>query len=76
MDWACRKNVEKLNMYNLLVGKPEATKRIGRPRRRLVNNIRVDLGVVGWGDVNWIGLAQNRNKRKVLVNSLMSFWVP
>jgi hypothetical protein len=52
---------EKKNAYRLLVGKPEGKRPLGRPRRRWVNNIRMDLGEVGWSDVDWIGLAQDRN---------------
>jgi hypothetical protein len=48
---------EKRNAYRLLVGKPERKRPLGRPRRRWVDNIRMDLGEVGWGDVDWIGLA-------------------
>jgi hypothetical protein len=46
----------------LLVGKPEGKRPLGRPRRRWVINIRLDLGEVGWGDVDWIGLAKDRNR--------------
>jgi hypothetical protein len=49
---------EKKNAYRLLVGKSEGKISLGRPRRRWVDNIRMDLGEVGWGDVDWIGLAQ------------------
>jgi hypothetical protein len=52
---------EKRNAYRLLVGEPEGKRPLGRPRRRWVDNIRTDLGVVGWGNVDWIGLAQDRN---------------
>jgi hypothetical protein len=52
---------EKRNVYWLLVGKPEKKKPLGRPRRRWTDNIRMDFGEVGWGDVDWIGLAQDRN---------------
>jgi hypothetical protein len=54
--------VEKRNAYSLLVGKPEAKRPLGRQRRRWVDNIRKDLGEVGWSDVDWIGLAQDRNR--------------
>jgi hypothetical protein len=58
---------EKRNAYRLLVGKPEGKSPLGRPRRRWVDNIRIDLGEVGWGDVDWIGLAQDRNRwREIL----------
>jgi hypothetical protein len=53
---------EKRNSYRLLVGKPEGKRPLGRPRRRWVDNIRMDLGDVGWGDVDWIGMAQDRNR--------------
>jgi hypothetical protein len=51
---------EKKNEYRLLVGKPEGKRPLGRPRRRWMDNIRMDLGEVGRGDVDWIGLAQDR----------------
>jgi hypothetical protein len=49
---------EKRNVYRLLVGNPEGKRPLGRPRYRWVDNIRMDLGEVGWGDVDWIGLAR------------------
>jgi hypothetical protein len=67
---------EKRNAYRLLVGKPEGKRPLGRPRRRQANNIRMDLGEVGWGDVDWIGLAQNKNRWRALVNSVMNLRVP
>jgi hypothetical protein len=48
---------EKRNAYRLLVGKPEGKRSLGRQRRRWVDNIRMDLGKMGWGDVDWISLA-------------------
>jgi hypothetical protein len=51
-------------------------KPLGRPRRRWVDNIRMDLGEVGWGDVDWIGLAQDRNRWRALVNSVLNLRVP
>jgi hypothetical protein len=50
---------EKRNAYRLLVGKPEGKRPLGRPRRRRVDNIRMDLGEVVCGDVDWIGLAKD-----------------
>jgi hypothetical protein len=67
---------EKRNAYRLLVGKPERKRPLGRPRRRWVDNIRMDLGEVGWGDVYWIGLAQDRNRWRALVNSVLNLRVP
>jgi hypothetical protein len=58
------------NAYRLLVEKPEGKRSLGRPRRRWVDNIRMDLGEVGWGDVDWIGLAEDRNRWRALVNSV------
>jgi hypothetical protein len=49
---------------------------LGRPRCRWVDNIRMDLGEVGWGDVDWIGLAQDRNRWRALVNSVLNPRVP
>jgi hypothetical protein len=45
---------EKRNAFRLLVGKPEGRRPLGIPRRRWVDNIRMDLGEVGWGDVDWM----------------------
>jgi hypothetical protein len=67
---------EKRNAYRLLVGKPEGKRLLGRPRRRWVDNIRMDLGDVGWNDVDWIGLAQDRNRWRALVNSVLNLRVP
>jgi hypothetical protein len=49
---------------------------LGRPRRRWVDNIRIYLGEVGWGDVDWIGLAKDRNRWRVLVNSVLNLRFP
>jgi hypothetical protein len=57
---------EKRNAYRLLVGKREGRRPLGRPRRRWLYNIRMDLVEVGWGDVDWIALAQNRDRWKAL----------
>jgi hypothetical protein len=67
---------EKRNAYRLLVGKLKGKRPLGRPRRRWVNNIRMDLGEVGWGDVDWIGLVQERNRWKALVNSGLNLRAP
>jgi hypothetical protein len=58
------------------VEKPERKRPLGRLRRRWVDNIRMDLLEVGWGDVDWIGLAQDRERRKALVNSVLNLRVP
>jgi hypothetical protein len=67
---------EKRNAYRLLVAKPGGKRPLGRPRRRWVDNIRMDLGEVRWGDVDWIGLAKDRNRWRALVNSVLNFRVP
>jgi hypothetical protein len=67
---------ETTNAYRLLVGKPKGKRTLGRPRCRWVDNIRMDLGEVGWGDVDWIGLAHDRNRWRALVNSVLNLRVP
>jgi hypothetical protein len=67
---------EKRNAYRLLVGKPEGKRPIGKTRRRWVDNIRMDLGGVGWGDVDWSGLAKDRNMWRALVNLVLKLRVP
>jgi hypothetical protein len=66
---------EKRNTYRLLVGTPEGKRQLGSPRRRWVDNIRMDLGEVGWGDVDWIGLAQYRYRWRALVNWILNLRV-
>jgi hypothetical protein len=58
------------------VGKPEGKRPLGRPRRRWVDNIRIDLGEVGWDDVDWIVLTKDRNRWRALVNSVLNLRVP
>jgi hypothetical protein len=67
---------EKRNAYRLLAGKPEGKRPLGRPRRRWVGNIRMDLGEVRWGGVDWVGLAKDRNRWRALVNSVLNLRVP
>jgi hypothetical protein len=62
---------EKWNAYRLLVGKPEGKTPLGRPRHRW-DSIRMDLGEVRWGDVDWIGLAQDKNRWRTLVNLVLN----
>jgi hypothetical protein len=57
---ACSSNGEK--KYRLLVGKPEEKRPLGRPRRRCVDNIKMDLLDIVWSGVDWVGLAQDRDK--------------
>jgi hypothetical protein len=58
------------------VGKLEGKRPLGRPRHRWVDNIRMDFGEVGWVDVDWIGLAEDRNRWRDLVNSVLNLRVP
>jgi hypothetical protein len=69
-------NGEKRNAYRLLVGKPEGKRPIGRPRLRLVNNNKMDLGATGWGSIDWIDQAQDRDQWRALVNTIMNLRVP
>jgi hypothetical protein len=67
---------EKRNAHRLLVGKPEGRRPLGRPRRRWLDNIMMDLVEVVWGDVDWIGLVQDRDKWRALVNSVLNLRAP
>jgi hypothetical protein len=63
------------NEYRLLVGKSEGKRPLGRPRRRGMDNIRMHLVELGWGDVDWIGLAQDRDRWRALLNSVLNLRV-
>ena len=67
---------EDKEMYRVLVGKPEGKRPLRRPRRRWVNNIRMDLQEMGCGYVDWIGLAQDRDRWRTLVNAVVNLQVP
>jgi hypothetical protein len=67
---------EKRNAYRILVGKPEGKRPLGRPRRRWEDNIRMDLRDIGWGGMDWIDLAQDRDQWRALVNTVMNLRVP
>ena len=62
--------------YRVFVGKPEGKRPLGRPRRRWVNSIRMDLQEVEFGYVDWIGLAQDRDSWRTLVSAAMNLRVP
>jgi hypothetical protein len=66
---------EKRNVYRLLVGEPEGRRPLGRPKRRGLDNIGMHLVEVRWGDVAWISLAQDRDRRRALVNSVLNLRV-
>jgi hypothetical protein len=67
--------MEKKNAYRILVGKPEGTRPLGRPRRRWEDNIRMDLREIGWGGMEWIDLAQDTDQWRALVNTVMNLRV-
>ena len=67
---------EESGVYRVLVGKPKGKRPLGRPRRRWVDNIRMDLQEVGCGYMDWIGLAQDRDGWRTLVNAVMNLRVP
>jgi hypothetical protein len=67
---------EKRNAYRLLMGKSEGKGPLGRPRRRSADNIKRNLLEIGWGGVDWIGLAQDSDKWRALVNEVVNLRVP
>jgi hypothetical protein len=58
---------EKRNAYRILVGKPEGKRPLGRPKRRWVDNIKMDLGEIGWDGMDGIDLAQDRDQERAVV---------
>ena len=67
---------EERRAYRFLLGKPEGKRPLGRPRRRWVDNIRIDLHEVGCGYMDWIGLIQDRDRWRTLVSPVMNRRVP
>jgi hypothetical protein len=78
MRWAghVARMEEKRNVDSLLVRKPEGKRPLGRPRRRLIDNIKMDILEIGLNVVDWIGLAQDRYRWRAVVNSVMNLRVP
>ena len=78
MRWAghVARMSEERELYRVLVGKAEGRRQLGRPRRRWVDNIRVDFQEVGCGYMDWIGLAQDRDRWQTLMSAVMNLGVP
>jgi hypothetical protein len=76
MGRACSTNGEERNTYRILVGKPDGKRPLGRPRRRLVDNIKMDVREMGWYDMDWIDLALDRDRWRALLTTVMNFRVP
>jgi hypothetical protein len=67
---------EKRNAYRILVGKPEGKRPLGRPRRRWVESIKMDLKEIGWDGMDWIVQVQDRDQWRALMNTVMNRRVP
>jgi hypothetical protein len=67
---------ENRNAYRILVGMPEGKRPLGRPRRRWVDNIKMNLREIGWDGVDWIDMAQDRDQWRALVNTVLNLRVP
>jgi len=76
MGWVCGAYGRGEGVYRFLVGKPEGRRSLGRPKRRWMDNIRMDLQEVECGYVDWIGLAQNGDRWRTLVSAVMNLRVP
>jgi hypothetical protein len=67
---------EKRNAYRILVGNPEGNGQLGRPRRRWMDNIKMDPREIRWDGGDWMDLAQDRDQWRALVNTVMKLRVP
>jgi hypothetical protein len=76
MDRECNTNEGTGNAYRILMGKAEGKRSLGIPRRRWVDNIEINLREIGWDGMDWIELAQDKNKWRALVNTVMNLRVP
>jgi hypothetical protein len=78
MRWAghVARMEKKMNAYRILMGKPEGKRPLERPRRRWVNNIKIDLREIGWDGMDWIDLAQDMSQCRAIVNTVMNLRVP
>jgi len=77
MGGACTTcGVKRRGAYGILAGKPEGKRPFGRPRCRWQDNVKIILQEVRWGEMDWIDLAQDRDRWRALVNAVMNFRVP
>jgi hypothetical protein len=76
MGGTCSADGEERGVYRILVGKPEGKRPLRRPRHRWEDNIRMDLQEVGRGGGDWIGLVQDRDSWRAIVNAVMNIRVP
>ena len=76
MDWACDAYGSGEGVYRGLVSEADGKKPLGRPRRRWVDNIKMDVQEVGCGYMDWIGLAQDRDRWRAVVSAVMNLRVP
>jgi hypothetical protein len=76
MGRECSTHGEKRNAYRILVGKPEGKRSLRRPKHKREVNIKMGLREIGWGGVDWINLAQDREQWRALVNTVMKLRVP
>jgi hypothetical protein len=67
---------EKRNAHRISVGKPGGKRQLERPRRRYVNNIKMNLREIGWDGMNWIDVVRDREQYRALVNTVMNLGVP
>jgi hypothetical protein len=67
---------ERRNAYRILVGEPDGRRPLGRPRRRWVDNINMDLREIGWDFIDWIDLTEDRDQLRALVNTVINLRVP
>jgi hypothetical protein len=76
MGRACSTNWAKRNAYRILVGKTEGKRLLGRPRRKLMDNAKMDLREIGWGGMDWIDPTQDRDQWRAPVNTVKNLRVP